>query len=83
MFLVYGMSNAKYLTFGTPDENALRSVTLSLVILEIKGHGFPPNMFAATAANMNRCQSNKKTLKQGHMTHFKRIAVNPNVNSVS
>ena len=45
------------------------------------------NLFAATAANMYRCQSNKKTLKQGscatHMTHFKRTAVNPDVNSVN
>ena len=28
------------------------------------GHKFPPNMFAATAANRNRCQLNKKTPKQ-------------------
>ena len=25
-FLVFGVPNAKYLTFGTPDENALRLV---------------------------------------------------------
>ena len=44
-------------------------------------------MFAATATNRNRCQAHKETHKHEscalHMTHFKRSAVNPNVNSVS
>ena len=27
------------------------------------GHGFPPNMFGGNAANRDKCQINKKTLK--------------------
>ena len=38
LFLVFGVSNAKYLAFGTPDENALKRCQLiELQILHLKG----------------------------------------------
>ena len=37
-FLVFGVPNAKYLTFGTPDRNALRYIPRQVYV-----HGLPTN----------------------------------------